>query len=120
MLKHLHLLFVAIVIVSFVVRLAAAEWKPELNQQKWLKIAPHVLATLLLLSGIGLVFQGSWLSANFGWIIAKIVVMCVFIGLGILAMRSQGQQRWLAAAGAFASFFYIVKVAVSKTIFPFF
>lgn len=118
--KHLHLLLVALVFISFVGRLALAEYKPEVLQQKWMKIAPHAVATLLLLSGISLVFSGNWLSGDYGWIIAKIIVLFGFIGLGLMAMRSQGQQRWQTAAGAIACFFYIATVAVSKKIFLFF
>jgi hypothetical protein len=58
MLKHLHLLFVALVTVVFLGRVYLAQTKPELLENKWFKIAPHALAGLLLLTGIGLVFQG--------------------------------------------------------------
>lgn len=120
MLKHLHLLFVLLAVVSFPVRLAAAEYKPELLQEKWLKIAPHALATLLLLTGIGLVFQGNWLDGEYGWIIAKVVAMLGYIGLGVLAMHNQGQRRWQLTGGAFLCLAYIFSAALSKKIFIFF
>ncbi len=118
--KHLHLLFVALAVAGFVARVLAAEYKPELLQEKWLKVAPHVLATLLLLTGLVLVFQGGWLDGDYGWIIAKIVGLLTYIGLGVVAMRSQGQRRWLATGGAFLSLIYIAKVAITKQIFWFF
>jgi uncharacterized membrane protein SirB2 len=118
--KHLHLLLVALAFFSFVGRLALAEYKPAVLQEKWMKIAPHAIAALLILSGVALVFSGNWLSGDYGWIIAKIMVLLGFIGLGLVAMRSQGLQRWQAAAGAIACFFYIVTAAVSKKIFLFF
>lgn len=120
MLKHIHLLFVVLAVASFPVRLAAAEYKPELLQEKWLKIAPHALATLLLLSGIGLVFQGNWLQSDYGWIVAKIFGLLGYIGLGIVAMRSQGTRRWQATGGAFLCLIYIFIAAISKKIFIFF
>lgn len=119
MFKHLHLLFVALVAVSFIARVVAAQVKPDLLQRPLLKIAPHILASLLLLSGIVLVFQGSWLAGSFGWIVAKLLALPVFIGLGMVAIRRGGQQRWLAFSGAVLVFFYIAGVAVHKQAFFF-
>lgn len=112
--KHLHLLFVTLVIVSFVWRVYLAEKKPEMLAEKWLKILPHALAGGLLLSGIGLVFQGNWLSGNFGWIVAKLFLMFAFIGLGLFTMKHQGQRRWMAFGGALVCFIVIAKIALAK------
>ncbi|HBA67226.1 SirB2 family protein [Methylotuvimicrobium sp. KM2] len=119
MIKHIHMLFVALSIISFTGRIFLSETHSALLSQKWLKIAPHVIDTVLLISGISLVFIGGWLSADFGWIVAKIVALLGYIGLGILAMRSQGNQRWLAFAGALLCFIYIALVAVNKQAFFF-
>jgi|APLak6261673822_1056097.scaffolds.fasta_scaffold02754_2 uncharacterized membrane protein SirB2 len=119
MLKHLHLLFVAVVVISFIGRVALAEYRPEMLQRKWIKLSPHILASLLLLSGIALVFQGNWLATAYGWIIVKLFLMVVFIGLGLLTMREQGQKRWFAFAGAIFCLVYIVKIAFTKQVFFF-
>lgn len=114
--KHLHLLFVVLVISSFLWRVYLAEKKPAMLAQKWLKILPHALAAGLLLSGITLVFQGNW-ADNYGWIVTKVVLMVAFIVLGILTLKEQDTRRWIALAGALYCFVYIVKVAVSKQVF---
>lgn len=114
--KHLHLLFVALVITSFLWRVYLAEKKPEKLAEKWLKILPHGLAAGLLLSGIGLVFQGNW-ADNYGWIVAKVLLMVAFIVLGIFTMKEQGSRRRAFLAGALLCFIYIVKIAVSKQVF---
>jgi uncharacterized membrane protein SirB2 len=119
MLKHIHLLFVALVVLGFFGRVALAQLKPELLQHKWIKLSPHVLAGLLLLTGIALVFQGNWLSNSYAWIVAKLILMGVFIALGLVTMREQGTKRWQAFAGALLSLFLIVKIAVAKQIFFF-
>lgn len=120
MLKHIHLLFVAVVVIVFIGRVLIAEFKPELLAHKYMKIAPHVLAGILLLSGIGLVFEGAWLSRDFAWIVAKLLAMFAFIGLGIVTIKSHGDKRWYAFAGSLLIVFYIVKVAFTKQVFPFF
>ncbi|GAB4259139.1 MAG: SirB2 family protein [Methylomicrobium sp.] len=114
MIKHLHMLFVALSIISFTGRIIASEINPTVLSAKWVKIAPHVIDTLLLVSGISLVFVGNWLSSDYGWIIAKITALLGYIGLGVVAMRSSGQRRWLAFAGAIVCFVYIALVAVNK------
>lgn len=114
--KHLHLLFVALVITSFLWRVYLAEKKPAMLAEKWLKILPHALAAGLLLSGIALVFQGNW-ADNYGWIVTKIFLLVAFIILGLFTLRQQGELRWVAFAGAMYCFIYIVKIAISKQVF---
>lgn len=114
MIKLLHLTFVLLAIASFVSRFILSTMHSELLKQKAFKIAPHIIDTLLLLSGITLVFQGQWLAGEYGWIVAKIMALLCYIGLGVFAMRSEGTTRWLAFAGAILCFIYIGIVAVSK------
>ena len=119
MIKIFHLTFILLSIFSFVGRVILSETHPAILKQKAFKIAPHVIDTLLLLSGITLVFQGGWLSSDYGWIIAKIVALMGYIGLGVVVMRNRGTTRWLAFVGAMACFVYIGMVAVTKNAFFF-
>lgn len=114
MTKFIHLSFVLLVLFSFIGRIVLSEVRPELLKRKAIKIAPHVIDTLLLVSGIVLVFDGGWLSGDFSWIIAKIIALFAYIGFGMIAMKQQGKIRWLAFAGAIACFAYIGSVAVAK------
>ncbi|MDF1583239.1 MAG: SirB2 family protein [Methyloprofundus sp.] len=114
MIKSLHMLFILLSISSFIIRIMLAEFKPALLQAKLAKIAPHVIDTLLILTGLTLVFQGNWLSAEYGWIISKIMILLAYIGLGIGAMRNSGMKRWIYFAGALACFGYILLIAISK------
>ena len=119
MIKIFHLTFVLLSILSFVGRVILSETHPAMLKQKSIKVAPHIINTLLVISGITLVFQGGWLSTDYGWIIAKIVALLGYIGLGVIAMRNRGTVRWLAFVGAMASFAYISIVAVTKNAFFF-
>jgi uncharacterized membrane protein SirB2 len=120
MIKIFHLIFILLSISSFVGRVYLAEKNPDMLEQKWIKIGPHVVNSLLLLTGFALVFQGSWLSAEYGWIVAKLIALVAYVGLGIVAIKSQGDLRWKAFAGALACFVYIAAVAVTKSAFIFF
>ena len=120
MIKIFHLTFILLSIFSFVGRVILSETHPAILKRKVFKISPHVIDTLLLVSGITMVFQGGWLSTEYGWIIAKIVALMGYIGLGVVVMRNRGTTRWLAFVGAMACFVYIGIVAVTKNAFFFF
>ena len=117
-LKHLHLLFVTLVFISFIGRIILAELNPNSLRQKWLKIAPHIIDTLLLATGIALILQGNWLTRDYGWIVSKIILLTIYIALGMLAMRTtQGRHRYIASSAAIICLLYIAKIAVSKHFF---
>jgi uncharacterized membrane protein SirB2 len=115
--KHLHLLFIALSLASFLGRVALTKFRPEMMQLKWVNIAPHAINGVVILTGISLVFQGHWLDSEFGWIVAKIVALLGYVGLGIMALKCADEKRWYAFGGALLMFAYIAKVAVTKSIF---
>ena len=114
MIKSIHMLFILLSVGSFISRIMLAEFKPEILHAKVLKIAPHVIDTILLLSGITLVFQGNWMTGEYGWIMTKLVMLIAYIGFGVVAMRSTGIKRWGAFVLALTCFGYIISVAVTK------
>lgn len=119
MIKIIHLSFALLSFASFIGRVYLSENNAEILKEKVFKIAPHVIDTLLLLSGITLVFQGQWLSGNYAWIIAKMLALMVYIGLGVVVMKNRGSVRWTAFAGAITCFVYIGMVAVTKNVLLF-
>ncbi|NOQ64038.1 MAG: invasion protein [Methyloprofundus sp.] len=114
MIKMIHMLFILLSVGSFVSRMMLVQFKPDLLRGKIAKIAPHVIDTILLLSGITLVLQGNWMAGETGWIMTKVVVLFAYVGFGVMAMRSSGAKRWIAFVLALASFGYIISVAVTK------
>lgn len=114
MLKSIHMLFILLSVGSFISRVVLAEFKPELLRAKILKIMPHVIDTILLLTGVSLVFQGNWMAGEFGWILTKLVMLVAYIGFGVVAMRSVNMRRWGAFVIALACFGYILSVAITK------
>ncbi len=114
MLKTIHIIFIFSSLISFVGRIALSQFNSSLLQTKLFKIAPHVIDTLLLLSGFMLVFHGGWLSAEYGWIVSKFIVLLCYVGLGVMAMRNRGGKRWAAFAGAILCFIYIFSIGITK------
>jgi len=114
MIKLIHIVFIFSSFISFTGRIALSVFKPSLLQNKLIKIAPHVIDTLLLLSGITLVVQGNWLAGEFGWILSKFILLVAYIGFGVMAMRCSGIKRWIAFAAAVACFISIFIIAITK------
>lgn len=115
-LKHLHVTFVALSGLLFLVRGVWMLSGSSRLQQRWVKIAPHVVDTLLLASAIGLAVWSHQYPGRMPWLTAKVVALVAYIMLGTIALkrgRSKG-VRTAAFVGALACFGYIVAVAVTK------
>lgn len=115
-LKHLHMSFAVLSGVLFLVRglwMLAASTRLE---QRWVKVAPHVIDTLLLASAIGLAVWSSQYPGQAPWLTAKLVALVAYIGLGTVALKRgrTRQVRALAFTGALACFGYILAVAMTK------
>jgi uncharacterized membrane protein SirB2 len=115
-LKHLHVTFVALSGLLFLVRgIWMLRASPRL-QQRWARIVPHIVDTLLLASAIGLAAVSHQYPGQMPWLTAKVVGLVAYIVLGTIALkrgRTQG-VRTAAFVGALACFAYIVAVAVTK------
>ena len=89
--------------------------------RKGVRIAPHLIDTLLLASAIVLAtWSGQYPGAQ-PWLTAKLAALVGYIVLGSVALkRGQTRQQRLAAfIEALALFAYIVAVAVTKRPIPF-
>jgi uncharacterized membrane protein SirB2 len=121
LLKGLH---VGSVLLSFALFSLRGLWMLQgsaLLQQRAVKIVPHVVDTVLLLSGIGLAVTIHQYPFVQSWLTAKVVGLLVYIVLGALALK-YGRTRGLrmsALAGALLAFAYIVCVALTRSPNPF-
>ncbi|KFI07285.1 SirB2 family protein [Massilia sp. BSC265] len=115
-LKHLHVSFVALSGLLFLVRgIWMMRASPNLGQ-RWVKIVPHVVDTLLLASAVGLAVVSHQYPGQMPWLTAKLVGLVAYIVLGTIALKGGRTKEVRSAAliGALASFAYIVAVAVTK------
>lgn len=100
-LKHSHLLLVAISLSFFAIRGVAHLIKAAWVQQKWARIAPHIIDTFLMGTGIGLMFATGLLPIEQDWLTVKMILLVGYIMLGIKFMRStqaMKQRTYFAAA----------------------
>ena len=119
-LKHLHLTAVALSFTLFALR---AFWmlreSPQL-QRRWVKIVPHIIDTVLLVSALSLAWMLQQYPFVDSWLTAKVLALLAYIGLGTVALKRGRTRkiRILALAGAVLSAAYIVSVALSHQPFP--
>jgi len=120
LIKEFHVVLAFVTVAGFVARAALAMADNPLRSTKFVRIAPHVIDTLLLGFGITLAVQLSLSPLSNGWLMAKIVGLFAYIGFGVLAMRASSRSlRLLGFVGALASVGYIFAVAYSKHVVPF-
>ncbi|MDF0606722.1 SirB2 family protein [Neisseriaceae bacterium TC5R-5] len=119
-LKHAHMGFAYLSILLFAIRGTLMLGKQTaILARRPLRILPHIIDTLLLLCAIGLLVMGGWPLGS-PWLVAKMVALLVYIGLGVLALRAPSRKvRTLAFFAGLAVVFYIVLVAKSKVVLPF-
>ena len=120
-LLRIHLTTVAISLALFLLRGVWRMLDSPMLDKKWVKIVPHVNDTLLLAAAIGMLVVAGMSPLKYNWLMAKIIALLVYIGLGTVALKrgETPRQRILAFVGALAAFGYIALVAVSKQVVPF-
>ena len=85
-------------------------------RRRWVRIVPQIIDTLLLLSAITLAFQLRFSPLEQPWLLAKIIALFVYIGVGLIALRfgQNKSTRLLAWLLGLLIFIYMVSVAVLK------
>lgn len=117
MVKIFHIALALLSATGFIIRLGWSFNAPDLAAQKWVKIAPHIIDTLLLTLGVVLAFNlanGPWQ----GWLAAKMLGLLAYIGFGVVALRGAGTTKYVGAVGALASVGYIFVVAFTRQALP--
>lgn len=112
----LHLTFVTLSILLFCLRAYWSIRGSALLQQKWVKIAPHVIDSLLLVFGIWLMILLN-LGFDQPWLWAKWIGLLFYIAFGTFAIKrgKTGLTRFGFSLAAVVVFAYIVGCAITKT-----
>ena len=104
----------------FVVRGVWLLMGSALLRTRFVRVAPHVLDTLLLAFGIGLAVWSRQYPFVDGWLTAKVLALLAYIGLGLVALRfaTTRSVRGAAFAGALLCFGYMLAVAFTRNALP--
>jgi uncharacterized membrane protein SirB2 len=115
-LKFLHQLLVGLSVLGFAARaggrLAAAPW----TRSPVARTVPHVVDTLLLLTGVAMLWLLRTSPHQLPWLVAKLAGLVAYIALGVVALRDgvAKPMRWLAGLLALCTVAWMVSVARTK------
>jgi uncharacterized membrane protein SirB2 len=116
LIRSIHVASVVLSLAGFAARGALMLAGSPLLQARFVRVAPHVVDTVLLASAAWL----SWFVAQYpfvhGWLTAKVLALAAYVVLGSVALR-RGRTRGARAAalaGALAVAAYIVAVALAR------
>jgi len=119
-LKTLHQGSALLAIAGFVLRGGLMLQNPALLHRRWMRTWPHLIDTLLLVSGVWMAFNLRLNPVENPWLGAKLLALLAYIGLGFVALRlgRTRQIRIAALLGAIACFTYIGLVAFTRSPWP--
>ncbi|MEM7002821.1 MAG: SirB2 family protein [Pseudomonadota bacterium] len=116
--RELHFSLALLSVSGFLLRFGWTFTAPDMLQLKWVRIAPHVVDTLLLIAGVYLIFNLPDGSST-TWLWAKLTALLGYIGFGVLALRGAGRVRLLGGGGALLCVAYIFVAAYTRQVLPF-
>ena len=117
LLKQLHVTLALLSISGFIVRWIWRMVDSQLHRLRWVKILPHLIDSLFLLTGILLALRIAQYPLNDAWLTAKVGGLLLYIVVGAVAMRTAPRLKYSLPAFALALlvFGWIVSVARLRT-----
>ena len=116
-LKYLHVSCVVLSGFGFFLRGLWMLSESALLKQRWVRVVPHIVDTVLLGSAITMLVISVQLPFAQGWLTAKLIGLVVYIMFGMMALK-RGRTRKVRAVffvAALAAFAYIVSVALTRS-----
>jgi uncharacterized membrane protein SirB2 len=116
-LKTIHVTCVLLSFTGFFIRGVWMIAESSKLQLSLVKIAPHIVDTLLLASALVLAFQMQLSPLQQPWLMTKIIALLIYIGIGSVALKAGRPKRqkisaWLLGLVMFA---FIGSVALTKS-----
>ena len=118
--KVLHVSCALLTLVSFCLRGVWMLGDSPLLQLRMTRLLPHVVDTILFVSGLTLAIRGYGAFYREPWLMAKLAAVLIYIVCGMVALR-YGRSRPVRAtafAAALLVFAWIVWVAHTRSIVP--
>ena len=117
LIKSLHMFSALATLLGFMLRGYWMMSQSDNLELRITRIAPHVIDTIFLLSGIAMVWQLQLNAFSQPWLVAKFAGLIIYVVLGTVAIKRGPtmQIRIIAFVSALAVFAYIAGVAMSKS-----
>jgi uncharacterized membrane protein SirB2 len=118
-LKYAHVIAAMATISGFLLRGYWMLVESEKLQHPLVRITPHVVDTVFLLAGVGMIWLLHLNPLTQPWLLAKFTGLLAYILLGSIAIKrgTTRQIRAISLVGAVAVFAYIAGVALTRSPF---
>ncbi|GAD80293.1 SirB2 family protein [Vibrio ezurae] len=117
-LKNIHLILIALSAGLFITQYILMVTQSPLQNKKFIKITPHAVNGLLILSGILLLLVTGWVPFRPGseWLTEKFTCVLAYIALGVFALKLGKNQllRGFAFLGALGWLLMAAKIGMTK------
>lgn len=116
-LKYVHVVAAVTTISGFMLRGYWMLTESKNLQHPAAKVVPHVIDSVFLLAGVGMIWQLHLNPLTQPWLLAKFAGLVAYVLLGTVAIKRgpTKQVRTVALVGAIAVFAYIAGVALRKS-----
>ncbi|WP_286232789.1 SirB2 family protein [Thalassotalea sediminis] len=116
MFKHLHMTLAALSVALFTLRFIWTLLASKQLEKKWVKVAPHVIDTFLLLAGIALMVQVGWNPLDHTWLAEKLlaVVFYILTAYYTLKLARNRLMQVIGYIGALGWIVLVVRLALAK------
>ncbi len=85
--KHMHMTLALVSVILFICRFILSFIGSALLKKKWLKIAPHIIDTLLLISAVLLMVLIAQYPVQSPWLTEKLVLVIAYIVVGFTCLK---------------------------------
>ena len=114
---EIHFTLALMSVSGFILRAGWSFTAPDMLQNKWVRVLPHVVDTLLLVFGV-LLFLSLEDASDNTWLVAKLVALVVYIGAGVMTLRGTGLVKTTGLTVALLAVFYLFAVAFTRSAIP--
>ena len=116
LLRDIHISCVVLSGTGFFVRGVLMLCASPVLAQRWLRVVPHVVDSVLLGSAVMLAVQSGQYPLAQDWLSAKLVALLAYIGCGTMALKRARTRRarLMYFVAALLIFAYIVSVAMTR------
>ncbi|MCW8125554.1 SirB2 family protein [Microbulbifer halophilus] len=113
--KHLHIALAVVSVGLFALRFCARQVDATFVHRLRVKVAPHLIDTLLLASGVALAVLYRLSPLETHWLLVKLLLLVGYIGAGMGAMKAaDGGRRFFYGLLALCFVAGVVFMAVLK------
>lgn len=115
--RYLHISCAFLSFCGFFIRGVWMLQESSYLQTRWVKVSPHIIDTVLLISAITLAINLKISPFEHSWLMAKIIALLVYIGLGMIALH-HGRNKTIRTGAwllGLLTFLYIATVALTRS-----